>query len=190
MKYKQAMATQDQASWTKAVQEEHERMVHHGVFKVTSRTHLPHGIKVLTSTWAMKKKSNGTYRARLNARGYEQVDGKRYDEDSKAAPVANTATIFVVMTLIVILDWEAILMDVNGAFLHGEFEKGSRVHLKVPEGFEKCYPGNVVLELKKTLYGTKQAAKAFWLILLNAMAAMGFSRSKVDPCLYHISKLI
>jgi hypothetical protein len=34
MKYKQAMATQDQASWTKAVQEEHERMVHHGVFKV------------------------------------------------------------------------------------------------------------------------------------------------------------
>jgi hypothetical protein len=67
MKYKQAMATQDQASWTKAVQEEHERMVHHGVFKVTSRTQLPHGIKVLTSTWAMKKKSNGTYRARLKA---------------------------------------------------------------------------------------------------------------------------
>jgi Reverse transcriptase (RNA-dependent DNA polymerase) len=73
-------------------------------------------------------------------------------------------------------------MDVNGAFLHGEFEKGRRVYLKVPECFEKFCPGNVALELKKTLYGTKQAAKAFWLIVLNAMAAMGFFRSKVDPC--------
>jgi len=27
------------------------------------------------STWAMKKKANGTFRARLNARGFEQVDG-------------------------------------------------------------------------------------------------------------------
>jgi hypothetical protein len=37
---------------------------------------VPKGNKVLTSTWAMKKKANGTYQARLNAHGYEQVAEK------------------------------------------------------------------------------------------------------------------
>jgi Reverse transcriptase (RNA-dependent DNA polymerase) len=81
------------------------------------------------------------------------------------------------------LNWTAILMDVNGAFLHGYFEKGRRVYMKVPEGFEEYYPSNCVLELMRTLYGTKQAAKAFWMILSKAMADMGFTRSKVDPYL-------
>jgi hypothetical protein len=30
----------------------------------------------MLDTWAMKKKVSGTYRARLNAQGFEQVDGR------------------------------------------------------------------------------------------------------------------
>jgi hypothetical protein len=41
----------------------------------------------------VKKKASGTFRARLNARGYEQVDDEHYDEDSKFAPVVSRATI-------------------------------------------------------------------------------------------------
>eukprot|EP00979_Chaetoceros_neogracilis_P012413 scaffold3301_cov154-Chaetoceros_neogracile.AAC.1 len=47
---------------------------------------LPPDAKFITSTWAMKKKANGTYRARLNARGYEQVEGLHYDAANIAAP--------------------------------------------------------------------------------------------------------
>jgi hypothetical protein len=64
------------------------------------------------------------------------------------------------------------------------FEKGRQVYMEVPQGFEKFYPNNCVLLLKKTLYGTKQAAKAFWLKLLEALRGMKYERSKADPCLY------
>jgi hypothetical protein len=145
---------------------------------------VPYGAKVLASTWAMKKKVNGTHRARLNARGYEQIDGEHYDEDAKFAPVVSDATIHIILILIVMAGWWAELLDVKGAFLHGVFEKGRKVYMEVPQGFEKYYPKNCVLLLLKTLYGTKQAAKAFWLKLLEALHGMGYKRSKADPCLY------
>jgi hypothetical protein len=44
---------------------------------------------------------------------------------------------------------------VNGAFLHGNFEEGKTLHMKVPEGFEKNYPVRFVLLLLKTIYGLK-----------------------------------
>ena len=49
----------------------------------------------------------------------------------------------------------------------------------------KIYPKNVLLLLKKTLYGVKNAAKAFWLVLLKIMASIGLLRGKADPCLYY-----
>ncbi len=48
-------------------------------WKLVLRKDVLEGTKILTLTWAMKKKANGTYHARMNARGYEQVDGKHYN---------------------------------------------------------------------------------------------------------------
>ena len=49
------------------------------MFDVVKLKDVPSGVKMLTITWAMKIESNGTYRARLNVRGYEQEDGEHYD---------------------------------------------------------------------------------------------------------------
>ena len=38
-------------------------------------------VKVLTTTWAMKKKSNYTFRARMNMKGFEQEDREHYVSD-------------------------------------------------------------------------------------------------------------
>ena len=43
----------------------------------------------------------------------------------------------------------------------------------------------VVLLLKKAIYGTKQAAMAFWREILECMYDMGYERSKADPCMYY-----
>ena len=43
----------------------------------------------------------------------------------------------------------------------------------------------VVLLLKKAIYGTKQAAMAFWRELLECMYDMGYERSKANPCMYY-----
>ncbi|KAL7574402.1 hypothetical protein ACA910_008497 [Epithemia clementina (nom. ined.)] len=56
--------------------------------------------------------------------------------------------------------------------------------MEIPEGMTHKYPPWWVVLLNKTLYKTKQAAKQFWLKVLEAMRAMGFLRNRADPCLY------
>ena len=72
----------------------------------------------------------------MNARGFEQVDGEHYDSSSIASPIANKVTIRVVLTLMVMAGWYAEMMDVKGAFLHGDFEEKEKVYIEVPQGFE------------------------------------------------------
>ena len=76
------------------------------------------------------------------------------------------------------------VVDVKGAILHGEFEDGEIIHMKVPQGFKKHFPEGSVLLLLKCLYGLNQAAKVFWRQLLHAATAMGLKGSTADLCLY------
>ena len=77
---------------------------------------------MLTSTWAMKKKSNGRLRARINGRGYEQIDGIKYESNNIHAPVTNDTTVRVVMVLALMVGWLGLIADVQGAFLKGELD--------------------------------------------------------------------
>ena len=185
LNYKEAMASKDKDKWLKAMKEEHDRMLKHKVWKAVKPSSVPKGEKIITSTWANKRKSNGTFRARLNARGYEQIPGVHYDPKSVAAPVTNDITIRVVMTLMLMAGWFGELLDVKGAFLHGHFgPKEKPIHMRIPQGMEQYYPLNWILLLLKTIYGLCQSAFAFWKLLLSVFRAMGFERSKADPCLY------
>jgi len=131
MKYKEAMKTKDANEWQKAVEQEHERMIARSVWKAVKRKDVPNTAKILTTTWAMKKKANGTFRARLNARGYEQVEGEHYDGYNIAAPVTSDVTIRIVMTLMLMAGWAEEVLDIQGAFLHGLFEDNEDLYIKV-----------------------------------------------------------
>ena len=61
-------------------------MKDHGVFQPVTQKDLKAGTKIISSTWSMKKKSNGVFRARMVARGFEQIPGKHYDDQTKASP--------------------------------------------------------------------------------------------------------
>jgi Reverse transcriptase (RNA-dependent DNA polymerase) len=183
--FKAAMQSDDKDKWMIAVEEEHDRMIQNNVWTAINKHTLGKHEKVLTTTWAMKKKPNCKFRARINARGYEQVDGIHYDSSSIAAPVTNDVTIRIMYTLATLANWKAYVVDVQGAFLNGHFQEEETLYLKIPEGFEDKYDKNSqVLKLNRTIYGLKQAATAFWSALLKALTAMGYVRSKGDPCCY------
>ena len=55
--------------------------------------------KILTYIWDTNKKDNGVHRSRLNARGYEKIDGVHYDSANIASPVINDISIKVVLVL-------------------------------------------------------------------------------------------
>jgi len=99
MTYKESMKTADKTQWDLAVKEEHERMMAMNVWKAVPKDEVPKDAKVITTTWAMKKKANGRSRARVNARGFLHVDGEHYNSDNISSPVTNEATIRVVLVL-------------------------------------------------------------------------------------------
>jgi hypothetical protein len=132
----------------------------------------------------MKKKANGEFRARVTAHGFEQIDGEQYDSSDIAAPVVSEITIHILFILIAMAQMYAELLDVCGAFLLGKFDAHHKMYMKVPKGFEKFYANGVVLLLMRTLYGTKQAAMAFWKFAAEIWKALKLLRSNADPCLH------
>ena len=186
MNYKQAML-EDPEGWTDEVAKEKARFDRFKALTAVKRRDLPKGAKVMTTTWAMKRKASGKLRGRLNARGYEQVEGKHYFEHDLAAPVTNATSIRVVLTLMAMhAAWIAKVLDVDGAFLQGQFYKGESLYIGVPSGFEKWYGDDEVLLMNVPLYGTKQAANCFYKMLIERMKKKDYKRSKADPCLYYI----
>eukprot|EP00957_Ditylum_brightwellii_P113579 8659520-Ditylum_brightwellii.AAC.1 len=129
----------------------------------------------------MKPKASGANHARLNARGYKQVDGLHYDCHDLSAPVVNDMTVRIVTILTIMAAWTAELLDVQGAFLNGQFQNGEQLYMYVPQGFERFYPLNVLLLLLRTIYGLKQAAMQFWRALLAAMLDIKFNQKRADP---------
>jgi len=57
--------------------------------------------------------------------------------------------------------------------------------MKVPEGFERYYPNHMCLLLMQTIYGLKQAARAFRRELNKALLDMLYKQSPADPCLHY-----
>jgi hypothetical protein len=162
MKYSAAIGGPDGDTWKEEIKNEHERMKKHGVFKEVKRQDVPAEVKIIDSTWACKKKGNGTLRGRLNARGFRQIEGQHYDNASISAHVINVMTIRIIMTIMIMAGWVTNVVDVKGSFLHGEFTDDKEIYMEVPQGWERFYPQNTVLKLMKTIHGLKQSAMAFW----------------------------
>ena len=63
MKYEEAITGPDAEEWKKEFDKEHKRMVKHNTWVAVPRSEKLKGGKPLDSTWACKKKSNGTIQA-------------------------------------------------------------------------------------------------------------------------------
>ncbi len=149
MKYHEAINGPDSKAWKEEVRKEHQRMINNGVFEPVKISELPKGIKLIDTTWAMKKKSLGTLRGRVNVRGFCQIKGEHYDGTSISAPVTNAMTIKISLKLILMQGGIAHVMEVKGVFLYSKFEDGEKVYSKVPLGFKEFYDKDTALLLRR-----------------------------------------
>lgn len=183
--YKKAMKSKDREKWEQAIEEEYNKMKKHQVFEPIPMESVPQEAIIMAVKWIMKRKANGTFRARITAKGYEQVDGVHYDADNIASPVVDDLTIMIVLVLTILGGWAPQLVDVKGAFLNGHLDPKHKMYIRVPEGFEKWFGTSVVLLLCKALYGTKQAAIQFYSLISQTFMKLFYVRSKADPCLFY-----
>ena len=75
-------------------------------------------------------------------------------------------------------------MDVETAFLNGLLQE--EVYLEQPQGFEIYERDSHVCRLKKTLYGVKQAPRAWYSRIDSYLLSIGFRKCKAYPNLYYI----
>ena len=78
----------------------------------------------------LQKNSNRTLRGRLNERGFKQIYGQHYDGSSIHAPVTHSASIRIILTLMVMGNLKADVVDTKGIFLKGDVEDGEEIHIK------------------------------------------------------------
>ena len=57
-------------------------------------------------------------------------------------------TIRIVLTIMLAAGWVALVVDVKGAFLHGQFQDGKEIYMKIHQGWEKYYYYESVLKLR------------------------------------------
>ena len=144
---------------------------------------------VLTSKWVFNVKdlpgSNGGFtqkaKARLVARGFQQVHGVDYNETY--APVVKLTSIRVLLAIVAHMDLELHQMDVVTAFLNGDIEED--IYMEQPEGCRDPSKPDYVCKLRKALYGLKQAPRRWNAKIDDFLTVkLKFRACPSDPCIY------
>jgi len=123
------------------------------------------------------------YKALLVARGFTQQEGIDYSKTFIL--VIKQATIILIFSIVVSHNWKIHQLDIHNVFLNDVLTK--EVYMKQPSGFvDSAFPSHVC-RLHKSLYGLKQALRAWYTCLGDFLLSIGFHASKVDTSLFILS---
>jgi hypothetical protein len=150
---------------------------------------LPHGHSAITLKWVFKLKRDEagaivTHKARLVARRFVQQED--IDFDDTFAPVARMESIRLLFALAAQEDWHVHHMNVKSAFLNDDLKEEVYVHQ--PSGFAIPGKEGKVLRLRNTLYGLRQAPRAWNTKLDSMLKGMGFGQSPHEAAIYRRGK--
>ena len=146
---------------------------------------LPTGCKPIGCKWVYKTKKDSQgrikrFKARLVAKGFTQKEGTDYTETF--SPVSSKDSFRIIMALTAHFDLELHHMDVKTAFLNGDLCE--TIYMKQYEAFEENGKEHLVCELKKSIYGLKQASRQLYLKFDEVITSLGFVENKVDHYIY------
>jgi len=169
--------------WPEAIGKEIQALENNNVW---TSCILPIGIKPIDTRWVFTIKSDGSKRARLVAKWFqEEVCNNVY------SPVARMPTIRLLISTAFKEKWEIKQLDIPTAFLNAELE--TETFIKIPQGVisDKVISDQVksdgvqVLKLNKSLYGLKSAPKLWNKKLDNFLVKQNLKRSCNDFCFYY-----
>jgi len=178
--YEEAVEGPNRESWKLAVASE---LTAHARNKTWSVVKRPASGTLLSAKWIFKLKrdSRGNiekFKARLVARGFQQVQGVNYGETF--APVARIESVRTLLAVAAARNYAVERFDVSTAFLYGQVDED--IYLEPPEGVQIAK--NECLKLNKALYGLKQAPRIWNSHFDRSIKALGFKPIRTDPCVY------
>jgi len=173
----------DAHKWDEAKLEEINSLDQLGAWKLVPR---PTNQRVLTSKFVCKLKdphtTNPRHKARLVARGYEEIPGVDYTDTY--APVVKASSVRTVLAISAIQKRHLRQFDVKTAYLNAHASQTS--YMEQPEGFEIAgYPReDWVLEILKSLYGRHSSGREWYGDLQRVLTSLNFTRSDADECIF------
>jgi transposase InsO family protein len=181
--YAEAMTTPEREQWEQAMREELASIVANHTWTLVP---LPAGRKAVGCKWVLKikRKADGSidrFKARLVAKGFLQKEGLDYTETF--APVARMPSLRALLAIAAAQDLEVHQMDVRTAFLNGELEED--IYMEQPQGFVASgSQAQLVYKLHRSLYGLKQAGRAWYKKIDAALSELGLRPTASDSCIY------
>ncbi|PLW28436.1 hypothetical protein PCASD_19134 [Puccinia coronata f. sp. avenae] len=177
--FKQAMKSEAKDEWLKAIAVELNNLEE---MRVWALGQLPPGKKELNGRWVFATKPDVgegvRYKARFVAKGFTQVAG--VDFNATFAPTATFVSLRLLLTVAAANKWPVHSFDFVAAYLNSPIDE--EIWIKPPEGMS--VPTGHVLKLEKALYGTRQAARCWWIHLRDTLAKLNYIPSQYDNSLY------
>lgn len=195
----EAMTFSDAKEWREAIYKEISQLIELGTFTfIDPRDAIP-GITLLTATWAFKYKRDEhgdvkRHKARICARGFQQVEGVDFFETSASTVIS--ATWRILIALAVQLGYTARQVDIVAAFLHGTLKETLYMKqfpmlcdfMRDPR-FQQLaaklgWTTDKIIQLNQPLYGHKQSANAWESRLTDELTSLGFTKLVSDRSVY------
>ena len=162
--YKEAMSREDSAEWAEAYNKEYMGLKQRNVFEVVR---IEKGMKLMGMTTRNEYKVvNGEFskrKSRLCAMGNQQLEGLQYNARDLYAPVLKPAEWRLLAAIAAANKTYMIKYDTTQAFLYGDVVED--LYTRAPDWWPELIPEGHCLKLKKNIYGTRQAARAWHLKL-------------------------
>ena len=176
--YTEAIARPDAHIWHSAMDRERQSLADMGAFE---EVELPKGERTIGLKWVFDIKTDangeriyGKEKARLVAQGFNQRPGQ-FDETY--APVAKMASVRILLAWAAVKDLEIFQFDCKTAFLHAKIRHP--LFARPFPGFPISTPG-MCLRILVALYGLRQSAYEFYILILSLLLEFGMVRCEVD----------
>ena len=181
--FQEALSSEEGELWKAAMDDEYTSLMKNNTWKLLP---LPPGRVPIKCRWVFDIKAGyegvpERYKARLVALGCSQKPG--VDFNQTFAPVVKLSTLRLILALVAAHDLEVLQVDVKTAFLNGQLDE--EIYMRQPEGYVAQGHEGEVCKLMKSLYGLRQAPRAWNIELNDAIIQYGLTRSEEDQCVYH-----
>ncbi|MGA1512511.1 MAG: reverse transcriptase domain-containing protein [Aquiluna sp.] len=125
-------------------------------------------------------------KARLVANGKFQRAHMDYSKTDLFSPVVDRTVTRVIYSIAAATKAHLHSFDVKQAFLNGQiFEP---LYIRLPPGIKHDGPPGAVFQLRKSLYGIRQAPRLWASVLEASLKRLGLTQSKTDPCVWHMHR--
>ena len=192
------VATSDPLFW-KAMEKEIDQLRENGARFVKPPAQVNgKDIWIYSSRWVFTYKDDGTRKARIVVRGFEEAWDPNAEDCATDSPTLHKDSLRLLAFTAASRKWKLASCDIRTAFLQANtsddpdqnVQEQDGLWIKVPKWFPSKYdkdrgPGFLLkLATNKTLYGMASAPRRFFFTLRKVMLEAGFVPSAADDCLF------